>query len=224
VLWILLAPVAASAQIRPGIEFGGSLVWIDDSREDADWQDFDSRMDFNAAATVQFNATEAWAFTTGVRYSRLGNDIHYDITSAFEGGDYKGTLSIQQEYLGVPLFLQWNPTGDRGPFGFGGAEVAWLAKATSDLGPNEIPDSYGTRTGKSSITDTLDRYNVVFVIGAGWEIPVAGNGLEIAVRYGFGLTDFSKEPDEEPLPDNFPQIETPERKTRELALTLGFRL
>jgi len=57
---------------------------------------------------------------------------------------------------------------------------------------------------------------VTAVVGAGLEIGLGGHSLELAARYGYGLVDIAKH-------GGFPLGSTKD-KTRELAITLGFRL
>ena len=103
------------------------------------------------------------------------------------------------------MFARLSFGGNLKPFLFGGAEAAWLIQAT-----------YENLAGEREITDSMKRYNVTAVIGAGIEVGLGEHGLEIAARYGYGLVDFV---DHEELRGS-----DVKQKTRELALTLGFRL
>lgn len=206
----LLVPASSSAGPRFGIEGGGSLVWTEYGYgydEDAIDLDYEPRFEFNAAATVHFDFTPTWGLTTGLRYSRLGDNTEGVFRPANEPYETVGEITLikRQEYLSIPLLARLSFNSDLRPFLFGGTEVAWLIQATVN-NEGQVHE----------VTESTDRYNVTAVIGAGVEIGVGDHGLELAVRYGYGLTDIAKS--NEFFPVHVKQ------KTRELALTLGFRL
>lgn len=201
---LLLMPAAATAGPRFGIEGGGGSVWVDYGTELQD-DDFDAeaRLDFNLAGTVHFDFNPRWGLTTGLRYSRLGNDVDSEVRT-FTEPDGNGVWlkrTTRHEYLGVPVLVRLSFGADHGPFLFSGAEVAWLVSSAFAVGDVE-----------RGLDDPSERLNAAAVLGAGIAI---GRSLELTVRYGHGLVEVGEHLE-------FPLISR-KHKTRELALTIGIR-
>lgn len=211
-LVVLLASTHAGAlEWRPGLEVGGSVVWLGYDEEIEVW-DTGSRLDFNMAATLQFEFGPQGSLFTGLRYSGLGNEVDYDERTLPVPGEVVGTFRIHQRYLGLPVGARWDFARTGGPFMFGGVEFAWL------LGADLEYDERATSTtppmeGEEDIADVLESMNVAGFIGAGLALAVVDHEVELALRYSYGFTDPA----------------TSEEwfsgwHTQELAITLGFRL
>lgn len=214
-LFIVLVPLTAGAGPRLGMEVGGALVWTEFGAE-LNYEDVDlgSRPEFNAAATVHVDLGRRWGLTTGIRYSRLGNEFNVQAVQTpsepyGNGTSESGTLSYRQQYIGVPLFARLRFTDERGPYLFGGPEIAWLIDATQEVSIGSEPSQ------EANISDRYRSYNVVAVLGAGYDFEFVGHALEMAVRFGYGLTDARDHGD-------FLYTST-KQYTREFAITLGFR-
>jgi hypothetical protein len=211
VLCILAIPISASARARPGIEVGGSRVWLSEDFEDPDTQP-GARADFNAAATLTSEYSPTWSFVTGLRYSRLGNEVDLDnLRKATDpaGQGIPATRTVRQQYLGVPLLARWRMPGDAAPFLFVGGEVAWLLKASIDYDADPGFESGIPGSGEFDITDDLEDLNLVLVVGAGVDVHVGEHAINVALRSGHGIND----PTESGFTDG---------RTREVAATVGF--
>jgi len=215
---VLLCPTRSAAEPRFGIEAGGSGSWIEYGQEETSTMDFRSRVAFNVAATLHFDFSSTWGLTTGLRYARLGDEIGFDDNpSAIDpmGETLSGTLTNRQNYLGIPVLLRWNLLGQRGLFMFGGGELDWLSRATSEFVYAPSPTAPPNPPGEEDVTSRMNRYNLIAVIGAGMDLTVGDHGVELTARYGHGLVNIVEEAEDLPFPD---------RKTREVALAVGWRM
>lgn len=203
---LLLVPVTATANPRPGIELGLASVWLSDALtfvgREPTW-----RLDFNGAATVDLQVGNSSTLNTGLRYSRLGNDFEHDGSTDPTGQGKPGTTTNLHQYLGVPVVFRWEVPGDT-VFLLGGAELAWLLKAASE---SAFDDGSAT-TGEIEYTDEMNRFNLSMVVGLGTAVAVGNHQLEFTARYAQGLLKSN---------DNDRSLGW---KTREFALTVGFRL
>jgi hypothetical protein len=205
---------AGSVELRPGLEVGGSLVWLDYDREIEVW-DPGSRLDFHMAATLMFEFGSRGSVIAGLRYSGLGNEVDYD-ESTIPGQDpalaTSGTFSVHQRYLGIPIAARWDLYSEGGPFLFGGFETAYLLGADLDWSERATPAS-PVEEGSEDIGDALSDFNVNVFIGGGLALAVADHEVELSVRYAYGLTDPA---DSEDWFSGW--------ATQELAIGVGFRL
>ncbi|RKZ16228.1 hypothetical protein DRQ53_06845 [bacterium] len=208
-LCLLTLPLMASAAPQFAVEVGGSQIWIG-YEDEFDGSDPAATFGFNAAATAQFDLAGSWGLSAGLRYSQLGDEIKYeDVRSPSDPSAESGpaTTTTQYQYLGVPVVIRWSMPGDTAPFLFGGTELAYLLKYTTEF---EFDDGTGS-TGKREFTDSLNRFNMTAIVGAGVAIGMGEHKLDASIRYAHGLIDTTK------LDQWFP------RRTREFAVTLGFR-
>lgn len=211
-LCLLVLPLTASAAPRPGLEAGGSWVWLGE-----DFANDDShpggRVDFSAAGTLTFEFESAWSFVTGLRYSRLGNEVEIDgVRTATEpyGNGIEATSTLRLHYLGIPLLGRWRMRGDAAPFLFGGTEVAYLLEGS---GKYELEPSFetgGIGEGEFDITDRLERLNLTAIVGAGVDVRVGEHAFDISIRYAHGLIDTA-------------DSSVVDWTTREVAAVVGFR-
>jgi len=205
----LLVPALSSAGPRFGIEAGGSQV----SLGYEDWPDelgeLRPRVDFSAAATARMNFTPAWGFITGVRYSRLGDETRFEYlgTPRQPGTGGPATQTRTQQYLGIPLQAVWNLPGTTGLFLIGGTELAYLLEYNYEV------DWDDGRWGELMLTDSMNRFNMTALGGLGVDVGMFGHSLEVMVRYAHGLVNTAKS-----------ELQFSPWKTREVAITLGFRL
>lgn len=205
VLCLLLVSTNALAAPRLGVEVGLASVWLSDALSfvgrEPSW-----RLDFNLAATAEFEMRRSWSLNTGLRYARLGNDFEHDGSSDPSGQDKSGTTTNLHEYLGVPVIFRFDVPGDA-VFVFGGAEPAYLLKAASET---EYDDGSGS-SGEFEYTSEMNRFNLSLVAGLGTAVGVGSHLVEFTGRYGHGLLKSNEN----------------ERslgwKTREAAFTIGFR-
>ncbi len=208
-LCFLALPLMASAAPRFGVEAGGSRIWVGYEDEFVG-SNPGATVGFNAAATVQFDLRGRWGIDTGLRYSQLGDEIRYDnVRSASDpaGEAMPATTTTVYQYLGVPVVFRWSMPGDTAPFLFGGTEAAYLLKYTTEF---EFDDGTGT-TGEREFTDSMNRFNMTAIVGAGVAIGMGDHKLDVSIRYAHGLIDTVK------IDQWF------SRETREFAATLGFR-
>lgn len=205
---ILLLPVTASAGPRFGVELGLSSVWLSEALEYEtrvpSW-----RLDFNGAATANYAFNQDWSLTTGLRYSRLGNE--FELADAVPPDDPSAegrpaTVKNFHQYLGVPFVFQWEVPGDV-VYLMGGTELAYLIHAASELKWDE-----GSGTLESiEYTDQMNRFNMTLIMGIGRAIDAGSHSVEFGFRFTWGLFKTN---------DNSLSLGW---KTRELAGTVGFR-
>ena len=106
------------------------------------------------------------------------------------------------------MVFRFDVPGDNGSFLFGGTELAYLLEAASEFEFND-----GTGSPESiEYTDEMNRFNMTLIGGIGFAFGVGNHSLDLAVRYAHGLLKSN---------DNARSLGW---KTREFALTLGFRL
>lgn len=208
VFLILMVPVTATAGPRFGVELGGGTVWLSDALDyvgrTPSW-----RLDFNGAATVSFESDGNWSLNTGLRYSRLGNKIELDDSPPPSDPTAEGkaaTVTNLHQYVGVPVLFRWDVPGDT-VFLIGGTELAYLVKAESEF---EFDDGSGSPES-AEYTDEMNRFNMTLVGGIGRAFDVGNHFVDVAVRYSHGL--FKTNENDRSLG----------WKTREFALTVGFR-
>ena len=186
VLCVLLIPITALAGPRIGVEAGWSAAWLSDDN-DSEGRNPGWRADFNVAATANFALAEAWSLDTGIRYSRLGNDVDYvDLRPPGDpyGDAIPGTNTLRYQYLGIPVLVRVSLPGRTAPFLFGGTEFAYLVDASSEWHAEALGSS-----GETGITDVMNHFNMTVVVGAGVTIGMGDQSLELALRYAHGLID-----------------------------------
>ena len=205
-VFVLIIASNASAAPRLGVEVGGGTVWLSEALafvgREPTW-----RLDFNCAATAELDLKPGSSLITGLRYSRLGNDFDHDGSTDPSGQGKPGSTTNLHQYLGVPVLFRWDVPGDS-VFLLGGTELLYLMKAASE---SEYDDGSGS-TGEIEYTDEMNRFNMTLVGGMGTAFSVGSHSLEVTVRYSHGMLKSN---------DNDRSLGW---KTREFALTLGFRL
>ena len=203
-LCLLLVSTNAMAAPRFGIEVGLGSVWLSDALtfvgRTPSW-----RLDMDGAVTADIELRRSWSLNTGLRYARLGNEFEHDGANDPSGQGKPGTTTNVHQYIGVPVVFRFDVPGDT-VFLFGGAEPAWLLKAASEV---EFED--GGSSGELEYTNEMNRFNLSLVGGMGTAIDVGNHLVEFTARYGHGLLKSN---------DNERSLGW---KTREIALTLGFR-
>lgn len=208
-LCALLGSTTAGAGVHPGVEIGGSWVWLSDD-DRADGRDPTGRADYCAAITANFVLRPEWGVATGLRYSRRGNAVDYDRVTVDDGSSgqtHEATLRLRQQYLGVPLLVRYTWPRAKAPFLFGGGEIAYLLDSSMRWTVHGVGsfDEFG-------VTDAMGRWNMTLVAGAGITFGMGTQEIDLALRYAHGLTDTTSE-------------ETGLGwKTRELTLMIGIRV
>jgi hypothetical protein len=202
-LALALGPATARGEVRPGIDFGPSVVWTAYDEKLPVWTTGD-RIDFSGGVTGEVGLGPRFGLVSGLRYSGLGN--HIDV----EFPEGTGEAEIHQRYLVVPVWLRYDFPSLGGLFLQAGPEVGYLlsARVTSEA---PMPGGAVLETD-DSVTDDMKRSNVSLSGGVGVRRSLGERSLEFVLRYSRGMTDVAE--DEEWF-SNW--------KTREIHVGLGLR-
>jgi hypothetical protein len=129
-----------------------------------------------------------------LRYVQEGNRVEYDTGpgSVRQVGEFR----MVQNYLSVPLLLQFRPPRMGGFFLSLGPEVAFLlsgrliVEQTIDIGSGPVPN-----TEYDDIHRDLEPTNLSLDAGLGVEVPMENHVGVVQLRYSHGLTGVA-DPDE----------------------------
>ena len=138
---------------------------------------------------------------TGLRYSRIGNDVDFEVVNP----PVSGNFGITQHYLSVPARLRY-PFRDTPVYVMAGPEADYLLSAAISQ------HAQGT-SQSSSITQSLRRLNLVVTGGVGYVILAGERRLYIEGLYGHGFTNVA---DSDQWTSNW--------TTREITLNVGLLL
>ena len=187
---------SALARIRPGIEAGVNVSTLDYFHEDAlrdlsIFWDNGWRPSFTGGAVVEFPIGGRFACTTGLRYVQQGNKVEVAVTTLPR---VEGEFRIMQNYLAVPVLLEFHQLAASGFFLSVGPEVGFLLsgrvkseQAVFGLGvpPTHIEES-------RDISNELEDVNVTIDGGAGVAFPLYSHVGIVQLRYSHGVTSPAK--------------------------------
>jgi hypothetical protein len=134
----------------------------------------------------------AWMVHTGVIVkSTLGAD-HIPVYPLNDPGldeEFSGgSVTRKLNYFNVPIMLKYRPKGQL--FLEGGVQLGLLYKA-ADTFFHQVPDA-GDLSYKLDIRDQYYRLDAGLIVGVGYRL-LGGNGMNIGLRYYYGLADVVKD-------------------------------
>lgn len=171
-------------KVRYGVETGLTVSNFSYSHDFLQ-ADARSRFAFSLGGAAVIPLQEYLDIRTGIRFARYGSRFDYD------DGTRMRTLSVNQNYVAVPVIVRGRDamTG-RTFFGMGG-EVAYLVSANAKT-REDFTSGPPTET-EESITSDVHSFNFSLVFSAGAEFPVNDALWFVDFRYGVGFVDTADE-------------------------------
>jgi hypothetical protein len=182
VLGLVAAITSAEAQkLRVGIEGAYNSTWlfnknVSDAGEDLDYV---STFGYQAGAIVIYDFKQGLGISTGV----LMGTVNQKYTNFKNNAALKFESQTMLTYIDVPLLLRI--TSAKGPYFEIGPQFSFISKAESEI-----------ETTTVDIKDNVNSVNISAQIGFGYDIKASEKlTINLGVRFGYGLTDALKEPD-----------------------------
>ncbi len=154
---------ASQAQIRFGLKAGLNIYNF--SGDDADGEDFKSKIGFNAGGLVNIPISDNFSVQPELLYSVEG--------AKQEDGDDRANYNLN--YVNIPVMLQFNSTS--GFYAEAGPQIGFLTSAKLDY-------KIGGIEGDEDIKESFKSTNFSLGIGAGYKMS---SGFGVGARYNLGL-------------------------------------
>lgn len=190
---LCLIPLAtaspAVARLRLGVEAGANLSTLRYDDELSVW-DNGWRTSFTGGAVFEILQPGRFALVTGLRFVRQGNEVSYEYLTGPSSDRVIGEFRIFQDYLAVPVLMEFRPLHSRRLFVSLGPEIGILVSARLD--DERAVISGGTRsesTVSRNIKSDLTPANVTLDVGMGFEFPMENHVGVAQVRYVHGVID-----------------------------------
>jgi Outer membrane protein beta-barrel domain len=182
VLGLVAAITSAEAQkLRVGIEGAYNSTWlfnknVSDAGEELDYA---STFGYQVGATVIYDFKEGVGISTGI----LMGTVNQKYTNFKNNPALKYESQTMLTYIDVPLLFRI--TSPKGPYFEIGPQFSFISKAETE-----------GKTSTQDIKDEVNSVNISAQIGFGYDIKASEKlTIGLGLRFGYGLTDAGKEPD-----------------------------
>lgn len=213
VVCMLVAAVAANAQIKVGPQVGLNLSNMGFNYDDSDMEPDDPKMKMglNLGLAVNFGFSDAISLKTGLLFSQKG----FKMKEEMMGEDLKVKFNLN--YLEIPVNLAYHIKGIQ-VFAGPTIGIGIAGKMKSEFGDEE--DEVDIKFSKQDLEDDEDenmyanRLDLGLNIGAGYSFgPVVAS-----INYNFGLSNATGKVKNEP--DNY-EDNRDDNKMKNRTLTIG---
>lgn len=176
--------VLACAVTYSQFSIGPKVGYINSTVVGDEAESWDCRSGLLVGVMTRFSLGDQFSLQPELHYAQQGADYKDEFSDGMSSFEYTGTVKL--DYINIPVMAQYEAfpgfTIEAGP------QLGFLVSAKDEY-------DFDGESGEDDVKDLVKGVDFAMGLGLGYTF---GNGINLAARYNFGLTDFI---DDEELSD-----------------------